>query len=217
MGRGWTCYTAPDTFKKAGAIVEVTADGRYLHFMTFSGQPQEGQSAIGAVRYTHNFGIRGLSGILARFGLLQADDDISAKLDRTFTLSVSYGDTRKFVIDANDLTEINSQIATKTLTPSSRYLIFRESHAAKTISVYIDTADIQKLGLNFRTPDENRAGLTVTRNSKGEYKLQEEFQEYLGICTIATALVVEQHFHGHPKLSLGDDITLPSDIVVQER
>ena len=49
LGKGWVCYTAPDGYKLAGIVVEVTNDGKYIFDADYSSLSIETQSSIGSV------------------------------------------------------------------------------------------------------------------------------------------------------------------------
>ena len=217
LGEHWTCYTAPDSFKKAGVVVEITSDDKYVHFMNFSDDAQEGRSAIGNLHYSVDFTTLGLANFLRKFAQLRQSENLNVSIETVRTTKVSYNDTRKYVIDAVVLEKIAQHVSNAGLRPTSQYAIIRESHGAKSMSIHIDDASLLSLGVEATIDDGIGAALEVKRNVEGEYQLKQEFDDYLGICTLATDLQVRRGFDGKTEVTLGNAFQFPRDIVVEER
>ncbi len=217
LGEHWTCYTAPDSFKKAGVVVEITSDDKYVHFMNFSNDAQEGRSAIGNLHYSVDFTLLGLANFLHKFAQLRQSENLNVSTETVRTTKVSYNDTRKYVIDAAALEKIVQHVSDAHLHPTSQYAVIRESHGAKSMSIHIDDANLLSLGVDAIIDDDIGAALEVKRDVEGEYELKQEFEDYLGICTLATDLQVRRGFDGETEVTLGNTLQFPRDVVVEER
>ena len=217
LGEHWTCYTTPDSFKKAGVVVEITSDGKYVHFVDFSSHAKEGHSAIGNIHYSVDFTALGLANFLHKFAQLRQPENLKASFETKRTTKVSYRDTRKYVIDATVLEKIARQISAASLLPTSQYAVIRESHGAKSMSIFIDSEGLISLGAEAIIDDDVEVALKVSRDIEGQYELKREFDDYLGICTLATDLQVKRGFDGQIEITLGNAVAFPRDIVVEER
>ena len=216
LGVGWKCYTVPDSFKKAGVVVEVTRDNRYVHFLDHSLRSTEGTSAIGKLQYRKNYSLDALAQTLVRFGLLEKADQISAQGTQSHNVLVSFGKTRKYVVDGDDIKFIMDEMKRRDLNPSSRYIVFRESHATNSVSMHIDAKKANSLNVDLKLTGIVGPTLSVHTSNSSAYELKEIFGDLLGICTIATELEIRRGFDGATDVTLGKDLRLPSDVVIQK-
>ena len=93
LGKGWVCYTAPDGYKLAGIVVEVTNDGKYIFDADYSSLSIETQSSIGSVTTNNTTTFGGVVRLLESFKAVDKDASFTADLTRKADLAVTYGGT----------------------------------------------------------------------------------------------------------------------------
>lgn len=217
LGKGWECYAAPDTFKKAGVVVELTADGKYFFDSDHSARSIKGSSAIGAATNRIESTVGGVLKLLQDFEILSDTTDITADLNRVATIRATYSGTKKWVIGGDDMRSITEIYASKDLTPNSRYFLFRESHSAESIDILIDRSIVGSLGANIdfdRIVDVNPQ---ISRSSGNRYRLQYQSEEPLGVCAIATELLIERGFDGKIAVRPSGIFYLPDNVSIVMR
>jgi len=217
LGEGWTCYAAPDAFKKAGIVVEATADGKYVFDSDYSARAIDGTSAIGTARVTSTATLGGVLQILKNFDVFIKDANLTAELTRKVIIEVAYGGTKKQVISGNDVRYIANAYSAMKLTPTSRYLVFRESHSATSVDILVDRSVVGLLNATAILDGLAEANPKISRNAANQYRLKDQYDKPIGVCTIATELLVERGFDGQTKVRPGDKYRVPDNAIIERK
>lgn len=217
LGRGWTCYAAPDVFKKAGIVVEVTADGKYVFDSDHSAKAVEGPSAIGTATVTSSVTLGSVVQLLKAFHVFGQDAHITADLTRRVTIGATYGGTRKQVISGSDVRDIADAYSKMKLTPTSHYFVFRESHTATSIDILVDRSVAASVNATATLDGMVNANPKVSRNSADKYQLRDRYEVPVGICTIATELLIERGFDGKTNVRPGQEYQVPDNVTVARK
>lgn len=217
LGPGWQCYAAPDMFKRAGVVVEMNNDGSYFFDSDYSDKAARGPSAIGDLNYTVNTTAGGVLSLLKSAGILANPADATADAKRTAKVQAKYSDTEKQVISGAAVNEILNAYAGRSLPPTSRYFLFRESHSAKSVDLVIEKSTVTELGLQATLDATVDAKGKWSRSSNGDYRLKDVFDAPLGICTLPYELTVIRGADGTTKMTLGGQVLLPPETVIKKR
>ena len=217
LGKGWVCYTAPDGYKLAGIVVEVTNDGKYIFDADYSSLSIETQSSIGSVTTNNTTTFGGVVRLLESFKAVDKDASFTADLTRKADLAVTYGGTMKQMLPGKAVEAIADEHSKRKLVPTSTYILFRESHSAKSVDTLINDSIVAGLGLTAKLNQLVDVNPKISRDSSSRYKPKEEYGKPIGICTIATELIPEKKFDGNTTLRVGNQISVPTDIVITDR
>ena len=217
LGKGWTCYAAPDAFKKAGIVVEATADGKYLFDKDYSAKAIEGASAIGTARVTSTTTLGGVLQLLKNFHVFIKDANITADLTSKVTIEAAYGGTRKQVISGDDVRYIANAYSAIKLTPTSHYFVFRESHSATSVDLLVDRSVVGSLGATATLDGLVDVNSKISRNAANQYRLKDQYDKPIGVCTVATELVIERGFDGQTKVRPGEEYRVPDNFIIERQ
>ena len=174
LGAGWQCYAAPDEFKHAGVVLEVTRDGRYFVDSDHRDMTQSGSSAIGNLEHTVNSSLGGVLSLLRSAGIVTSAKT-TADVQRSVTVRAKYTDTTKYVISGPVVSEILKSYEGRSLPPTSRYILLRESHSARSIDILIERSGIAELGLETTLDALVDVNAKLSRNGDAQYRLQDSF------------------------------------------
>jgi len=217
LGKGWTCYAAPDGYKVAGVVVEVTSDGKYLFDADYSSLSKEVPSAIGSVSMKSTTTLGGVVKLLESFKVVDKDTSFTADLTHKADIAVAYGGTKKQVLPGGSVETITAERAKRRLVPTSTYFVFRESHSAKSVDILVGDSVVGSLGLTAKLNQIVDVNPKIARDASSQYKLKDAYEKPLGVCTIATELVPDRQFDGNTKLKLGNIVDVPTDVVISGR
>ncbi|GEM_PF-4240098 len=217
LGTGWTCYAAPDVFKKAGIVIEATADRKYLFDSDYSAKAIEGPSAIGTATVTSSTTVGGVVQLLKNFQVFTKDANITADLSRKVTIDATYGGTRKQVVSGDGVRDIANAYSKIKLTPTSHYFVFRESHTATSIDILVDRSVAASVNATATLDGMVNVNPKISRNNAGKYRLKDQYDVPVGICTIATELLIERSFDGTTNVRPGQDYRVPDNVTVERK
>ena len=216
LGNGWQCYAAPDEFKHAGVVVEVTRDGRYFVDSDHRDMALSGSSAIGNLEQTVTSSLGGVLSLLRSAGIV-TNATTTADLQRSVSVRAKYTGTTKYVISGQGVAEILKSYEGRSLPPASRYILFRESHSAQSIDILIERSAVAELGIETTLDSLVDANTKLSRNGKTQYRLQDSFAEPLGVCALPYELTVIRSADGTTRLTMGAQVRLPPDVVISQR
>jgi len=217
LGKGWTCYAAPDAFKKAGIVVEATSDGKYLFDSDFSARAIEATSAIGTATVNSTTTLGGVLQLLKTFLVFNRDAKIEADLTRKVVIKAAYGGTKKQVISGNDVQDIANVYSSRKLTPTSHYFVFRESHSATSVDILVDRSVVGSLGATAILDGLVDVSPKISRDAANNYRLKDKYDKPVGICTLATELVIERGFGGQTTVRPGEEYPVPDNIIIERK
>jgi hypothetical protein len=119
---------------------------------------------------------------------------------------------KKQILYGDSVNKIIKYYETKQINPSSKYLLIRESHTAKSADIYISKSLADSLNI-----DITAAKSTSKIGSENIYTLKKEFSKPLGICNITYEIKIEKGITGRNKVSIGNPVEIPRDAVMQSR
>ena len=217
LGPGWTCYAAPDAFKKAGIVVEATADGKYLFDSDYSKRAIDRTSAIGTTMVKSTFTLGGVLQLLKNLRVSINDANITVDLTRTETIEVIYGGTRKQVISGDDVRYIANKYSAMKLTPTSHYFVFRESHSATSVDIRVDRSVVGLLNATAILDGIAEVNPKISKYAADKYRLKDQYDPPVGVCTIATELLIERGFDGQTKVRPGEEYRVPDNVIIERK
>lgn len=217
LGAGWTCYAAPDAFKKAGIVIEVTADGKYLFDGDYSAKVEEGPSAIGTARVSSTTTLGGVLQLLKSFHVFVKDAKATADLSRKVVIEATYGGTRKQVINGQDVRDIANIYSNMKLTPTSHYFVFRESQSATSVDILLDGSIVASLGATAALNGLLDVNSAISKDNANQYRLKDKYEKPIGICTVATELLIQRNFTGQTIVTPGEEYPVPDSAIVEHK
>jgi hypothetical protein len=177
---------------------------------------QSGSSAIGNLEQTVNSGLGGVLSLLRSAGIV-TNAMTTADVRRSVSVRAKYTGTTKYVISGSGVSKILESYEGRTLPPTSRYTLFRESHSAQSIDILIERSAVAELGIESTLDSLVNANTKLSHNGEAQYRLQDSFAKPLGVCALPYELTIIRSADGTTRLTMGAQVSLPPDVVISQR
>lgn len=203
LGTGWQCFAVPESYKKAGYVIEITESGQVFTDSNYTHFSEDGPIAIGTSSRTINMNANVIFSLLKKFEIIDGGASATASLDNNKNVEVLLTSPRKQIVFGLNASEISdSLIEGRELSLSSSYYLIRESITAAGIDYTFSSNLTNTLDLQAAFQSAADAKTDFSRVSDSSYKLKETFEEPLGVCILSQPISVAAGVNGRATITL---------------